>query len=594
MTSLRPSWGRRTPANRFLPCSALPGLLAASVLLLSCTDKPDRIVGSEIGNPTVAVSGTVLYPDGRPAGGAPVLLRRQDFLAEDKASKLLSSTARLGQAKMSLSLANVFTDSSGRFRIDSVDAGDYRIEISDGQGKALLLDCKVESNAERSKAKENLVLAADSLRPTGSVEGTVLWDAPPQSPYVAMVYGLDRVVLVDGVNGRFSMNDLPPGSYTLKVGCLGRGCLAKDVENVQVTAGGTVTIDTLTLSSFDAEDYKLWTRSAKLGINTSASGADMGETLVGFPLLVRLDASNFDFGQADARGRDIRFAGASGQHLHYDIERWDSLERKAEIWVRVDTVHGNKDDQHLTMHWGNPSAAFYTGGTQVFHSGAGFRGVWHFAEEGSSTPNGFRDATAHGNHGTGQGISPVSTHASVAGQGLNFDGNTSVAVAMDSTLHTNDSLTLEFWVNFAALGQFKRIVSKAFITPGAPWTEYDFETDGTGTKLAFSVALGGSLISVLSTTKPAVGSWYHVAGTYDGSGLRIYVNGVEEAMVEKAGVIPDYGRGVTFGKYEYDGISNFRGKLDEVRISARTHSAGWLKLSYENQKAGSTLIAFLP
>jgi hypothetical protein len=551
------------------------------------------VAGSEIGNPTVAISGTALYPDGRPAGGASVMLRRQEFLAEDKGMRLLSSMSKPGLSKVSVSLANAFTDSRGHFRIDSVDAGDYRIEINDGQSQGVILDFPLHV-----ESRKDTVLTPDSLRAMGTVQGVVQWDAPPLSPFVALVYGMDRVAIVDQVTGKFTINQLPPGTYTFKVGCLGRDCLSKEVENVEIGAGEFKALDTITLSSFAAEDYKQWAKSARLAINTTPTGAGVAETIANFPLLVRLDGSNFDFSQADARGRDIRFAGATGRHLHFDIERWDAAGKKAEIWVQVDSVYGNDDSQAITMLWGNPAAAAYNGSTQVFGAQAGYRGVWHLAEQGSSTQNGFRDVSGYANHGTGAGIGPVATKEAAAGPGLSFDGNTSVEVKADSSLHAKDSLTLEIWVNAADIGtdrnRFRRIVSKAFAASGYPWTEYDIETDSTGTKLAFSVTLGGSLRTVISKTATDVGSWYHVVGTYDGSDLRIYVNGAEEAAQSRTGIITDYGRGLTFGKYEYDNVSNFRGKIDEVRISSRVRGAAWVKLSYENQKTGSSVVTLLP
>lgn len=585
-----PSGGRRTSAKRNRPFSAAPGLLACCAFLFSCTEKaPTRLGGSEIGNPTVAVTGTALYPDGSAAGGASVLLRRKDFLAEDRGTRLLSSMSRPGLPKVSVSLANVFTDSQGRFRIDSVDAGEYRIEINDGQSQGLILDFPVTV-----ESRKDTVLAADSLRATSSVQGVVQWDAPPLSPFVALVYGMDRVAIVDQVTGKFAIDQLPPGAYTFKVGCLGRGCLSKDVENIQVKSGETTMLDTVYLSSFAAEDYSRWTRSAQVTVNTSPSGVEIPENITGFPLLVRLDSSNFDFTQAEARGRDIRFAGATGRHLHFDIERWDALERKAEIWVQVDTVYADSAEQALTMLWGNPAAAYYTGSTQVFGRQAGYRGVWHFAEEGSSTPNGFRDASGLANHGTGVAIGPVATRDGTAGRGLAFDGNNSVEVKADSTLHAKDSLTLEVWINCSESGieknRFRRIVSKAFAASGYPWTEYDIETDSTGTKVNFSITLAGTLRTVISASKTVPGSWYHVVGTYDGANMRIFVNGVEESAEARTGVIPDYGRGLTFGRYDYDNVSNFRGLIDEVRISGRARPAGWIKLSYENQKPGSTVV----
>lgn len=603
MTWMRPSWGRRTPMERNLRFPAKSGLLLASALLLSCTEKgPTRVVeGGEIGNPTIAVLGTAAYAGGSTAGGAKVLLRRTDFLAEDRGGKLLSSMAKPGSAlsKLSVSLANVFTDSMGRFRIDSVDAGEYRVEITDGQGKGVIYDWSIDTTAIRRRAKEgrkDTTLAAGGLQQCATIHGTVKLDAAPASPYLALVYGMDRVALVDGTTGRFTLNDMPAGTYDIKVGCLGRGCLSKDVENVTVAAGEDKHLDTISLTTATGEDYSAWAHKASVIINTSATGADVADTLLGFPLLVRLTEANFDFAQADSRGRDLRFSGPGGKPLAFDIDRWDAAEKAAEIWVRVDTVFGGSADQAINMHWGNPSAASYTAGAQVFSRAAGFGGVWHMAEEGNSSENGIRDAGSRGNHGTGIGISPVSSHAAVIGQGLNFDGTTGVKVAPDSALHSKDSLTLEFWVNFAQLGQFKRILSKAYTPPqgqgiGMPWTEYDIETDASGSKIAFGLTIGGSLNAIVSKTMPDLAMWYHIAATYDGATMRLYVNGEEEANLAKPGAITDYGRGVTFAKYEFDSVSNFRGKLDEVRISASTRSAAWIRLSHANQVPGSAVVS---
>ncbi len=596
MMSKRPSWGRRSPMERLLRFPALCGL-AASALLLSCTEKGPTVAhGGEIGNPTIALTGTALYPDGHAAGGAQVLLRRNDFLAEDKAAKILSSSASagIGLAKISVSLANVFTDSVGHFRIDSVDAGQYRIEVRDGQGSGVISDCSIKTAV---KGKRDTTIGFSSLAAVGGIRGALRLDATPLSSYVAMVYGTDRAVLVNS-DGSFSISDLPPGKYTIRVGCGDRGCLAQDVENISVVAGKDTVLDTLALSTFAAEDYSKWPKSGKVTLNTSATGADIADNLRDFPLLVRLDATNFDFTEAESRGRDIRFAGAAGQHLHFDVDHWDPVEKKAEIWVRVDTVYGAKADQSITMLWGNSGAAFYTGSTQVFSKAGGFSGVWHMQQEGNSTPNGIKDAGSRGNHGTGLGISPVSSQSGVVGEGLNFDGNTGVSVGADSALHAKDSLTIEFWANFSKLGTdvaFKRIVSKAYTPPqgqppNLPWTEYDVETDASGTKLAFSIALGGALTSVVTKAGLDVAVWHHIAATYDGTTMKIYVNGDLDSSNAKSGVITDYGRGVTFAKYEFDNVSNFRGKLDEVRITTKSRSAAWIKLSYANQVLGSGIV----
>lgn len=53
-------------------------------------------------------------------------------------------------------------------------------------------------------------------------------------------------------------------------------------------------------------------------------------------------------------------------------------------------------------------------------------------------------------------------------------------------------------------------------------------------RLAFSVGDvngGGTTAQALSTTPVVVGQFYHVVGTYDGSFVRLYVDGVLEAQL---------------------------------------------------------------
>ena len=91
-----------------------------------------------------------------------------------------------------------------------------------------------------------------------------------------------------------------------------------------------------------------WRFSKRLYINTTASGANV----YSFPLLVRLDRSNFDFSQARDSGQDIRFTKSDNTPVSYEIEQWDRTNNRAAIWVKLDTIHGNNDQQYITMYWG--------------------------------------------------------------------------------------------------------------------------------------------------------------------------------------------------------------------------------------------------
>lgn len=162
-----------------------------------------------------------------------------------------------------------------------------------------------------------------------------------------------------------------------------------------------------------------WRYSARLCLNTTPSGAGVPGNVVNFPVLVRLTASNFNFGQAKSDGSDIRFATSNGAPLSYEIERWNAGTQQAEIWVRVDTVYGNDSTQSLVMQWGNGNAAAQSNSAAVFDTADGFQGVWHLGETGGGIA---KDATANHYDGTPSDTAPASV-AGTIGLCRSFNGS---------------------------------------------------------------------------------------------------------------------------------------------------------------------------
>lgn len=574
--------------NRALAAAALCAGALCALLASGCADL-GPVAGSEIGNPTIA--GAVLKPDGSPAAGATVILRRKDYLAKGIGEGLISTSilpevwlAKRGLFdSRGLFMAETETDAEGRFHIDSVDTGSYRIEVNDG-AEGLLIDVAVDS------ADKEVKLPVGSLGAVATLRGVLRTVDPAAGQYLAFVRGLERTVLVDRTTGAFTLPALPAGTYSVHFGCLDAGCLSRDVAGITVRAGEDAVMDTVVLATFASENYTAWKSSMKIALNTTASGADLPDTVRGFPLLVRLDSANFPFAGAGPRGQDVRFADALGNNLHFEIERWDSAARRAEIWVRLPAVHGNSDTQTLTLYWNNPEAAAYSSGVEVFPRAEGFRGVWHLAENGGSADNGYRDASANNNHGTGRAL--PNTPVGLLGPGQAFDGGSSVITAPDSTLHPDSGLTLEMWARFASLGPFRRLVSKAYPSGRFPWTEYGLESDADGRRITMALGLKDSLYGARSAREINADEWIHITGTYDGSQIRIYLDGVLEGAVERKGPISDYGRGLCFGKYEHDEASNFNGVLDEIRVTGTARPPAWIRLSYENQRPGSRLLSF--
>ena len=334
---------------------------AVSILALAhCTNRPTDVAGGGGGSEAVALVGTVENPDGSAAAGVRVRLRPKLFLADTAGG---SETAGMKAG----TILDRVTDAGGAFKLDSVKRGEYFVEITDSAGRGLLLPAVIDGAADEVR------LAKASLKPTGGVTGAIV---PPEGfagRTWVQVYGLDRQVKADSATGKFRLDGLPGGTYTLRAIYSAPAVDAREIDSVSATPDSLTDIGALKLASFENENYSAWPYSRRLTLNTTASGANVPGNADDFPVLVRLDKGNFDF--SGSRGNDIRFSDSKGKRLRYEIERWDSAGAMAEIWVRLDRVLGNSNAQFITLHWGVPGAEDFSDGRQVFTAEAGFAGV---------------------------------------------------------------------------------------------------------------------------------------------------------------------------------------------------------------------------
>ncbi|WP_316804118.1 LamG-like jellyroll fold domain-containing protein [Pedobacter nototheniae] len=84
-------------------------------------------------------------------------------------------------------------------------------------------------------------------------------------------------------------------------------------------------------------------------------------------------------------------------------------------------------------------------------------------------------------------------------------------------------------------------------------------------KLQFVLNTGGATPKKLnSATALTANTWYHVAATYDGATMKIYINGVLDASLSATGTISANG---TFQvSRSWDANRGFNGQLDELRV----------------------------
>ena len=82
-----------------------------------------------------------------------------------------------------------------------------------------------------------------------------------------------------------------------------------------------------------------------------------GNDLENFKFKISLDSSNFDFSKANSDGSDIRFTKDDGiSLLSHWIEKWDSSNQEATIWIRIPSISANSSIT-IYMYYGNSSAS---------------------------------------------------------------------------------------------------------------------------------------------------------------------------------------------------------------------------------------------
>mgnify|MGYP000877331085 CR=1 FL=1 len=91
---------------------------------------------------------------------------------------------------------------------------------------------------------------------------------------------------------------------------------------------------------------------------------------------------------------------------------------------------------------------------------------------------------------------------------------------------------------------------------------------GNNGQLSFNFGTGSAWVEVISATGAlTLNTWQHVAATYDGANLRIFVNGVQVGTAASTAPInPGATYQLTIGNWSQSNTRGFIGKIDEVRI----------------------------
>lgn len=332
-----------------------------------------------------------------------------------------------------------------------------------------------------------------------------------------------------------------------------------------------------------------WDKRVKITIDHN----DVSSNLTNFPVLIYIGNSSgqnndnvtFIFNELINDGNRKKIAVTTSDkttQCYVEIEKWDTSNMKAWLWVKVPNISSTADtDLYLYYDKDQAENTNYVGDTgstpaqNVWDSS--YKAVYHLQED-PATPTSNKDSTSNQNNPTFNGS--MTLEDQVAGEidgSIDFDGiDDFISVPNNESLQFTTSLTIEAWIRLNSFGSGSDvdiILRKGEENPN------DYQLAVNDQKLALTIEEndGEGLNSSISLSTM---TWYYIAGTWNGTTRKVYIDGLENGSDSKSGSIAPDNRAVYVGGRLGADLSD--GIIDEVRASATSRNEAWIKASYES------------
>jgi len=327
----------------------------------------------------------------------------------------------------------------------------------------------------------------------------------------------------------------------------------------------TASLAVLTAAALPTPAHAWWdagfTQRTKITLNTSAAGVETKEALSGVVVPVRLHSGNFDFVSAKPDGADLRLvAGDDKTPLKFWVERFDSANELAVVWVQLPTVAPGSDKNTIYAYAGNDKASAEAAASVVDGSTLA---VFAFSEKDGPA------ADATGAIKTGDAV--IREKNGLIASSLKLAGQAVVWPATDK-------------IKAAGAGPFSVSL----------WARSDAAAAGTLYRQGplrigvddgkLNAALGG-LKLVGGEVAPT--AWTHVVLAVGNGKATLYANGAQVAQADVAAA--EAAGGELAGEIAVG--EGFVGQIDQIEVAATVRNADWAKFTHAAQSADAKLVA---
>jgi hypothetical protein len=338
---------------------------------------------------------------------------------------------------------------------------------------------------------------------------------------------------------------------------------------------------------FDAN----WLYRHKITVYSSKVAANH----IDFPTYIRMsDLPSDFFSDVKSDGGDIRITQADGvTQQAREITGINTGAETGELHLKASSLSSSVNT-NFYLYFGNSGAS-----EPAEDAAFGRENTWNsgYKVRCSLEENGgpYNDSTSNDNDGTA-GTNAPSPVAGIMGNEQDYGGlsaNEVITYANKSSLDLSGvPFTISFWINFDSFPNatnYQPFLVNAWIRPAGNDLSYLVALyHGQSQRKMRLLVNDGSNYYVESNTTFTTGQDYYVVAEYDGTYLRMYINGVADGTPNNVGsiTINSLTKGITLGnggtgdtQYDLDGT------LDEFRMSSGVaRGVDWTWTEYNNQK----------
>ena len=199
--------------------------------------------------------------------------------------------------------------------------------------------------------------------------------------------------------------------------------------------------------------------------------------------------------------------------------------------------------------------------------------VFHMVDANSSTGS---------NNASNTGVTFSTSNGKIR-EGANFNNSSDVLSVTDAASIKPVNITVSSWVYPTSLAGFPIFIDRFNANTADGYRMYFGSS-----RLNFEI-MRGSSVNVAGATTVSINNWYYVVGTYNGTNVIAYLNGVSDATASTSGNIAySTSTDLGIGKRTTGSASNLTGDIDEMRLKNSASSANWITTEYNNQNDEAT------